>query len=296
MGTMLKYRQQQSGRHINAFLVPLFFLLASIWLGRPVVAQTPSPSGNINRGTLLAVFEPFRKAVIASEVSSRVECIHKEMGQKFEAGEPLVTLDSENFSINLKKARALLKLAEANHKSITELFEEKTVSLLELNKTQTELTVANLNLASAKLDFAACNLKSPYAGRIKKVLVNEHEWTVTGQPLLEIVDDKILLARVLTPLSFLNRIQVGNTVTIKVNIVGLDISGKISHISPVIDSASQTIEILIEVDNKKGDLKSGMTGVLFFPTLNPAGPKYLQESNEQTELYRQRAIDAEPNP
>lgn len=259
--------KQQYGLHSQGLLVFEFFLLIIICLPGAVIAQTPNVEESADDGnaTILAVFEPFRQAVISGEVSSRIERIHKEMGQGFNRGEPLVTLNSEDFVISLKKTHTLLKAAETNHKSISELFEDKSVSLLELNKVQTERALAELNLAKAERDLAACILVAPYAGRIKKVIANEHEWISAGQILLEIVDDSILRARALTPWSLLSKIHVGDTVTIKVNNVDMKVSGEVSHISPVIDSASQTSEILIEVDNRKGHLKSGMTGIIALP-------------------------------
>ncbi len=141
-----------------------------------------------------------------------------------------------------------------------ELVASKTVK--ELTAAQRDRAVAADELAVAQHDLAACTLEAPYAGRVARVLIHGHERAEPGMPVLEIVDDRVLLAKFLVPSRLFDKVRIGQPVTIAARESQQTVTGRVSHVAAVLDAASTTFEVYAEVDNADGKLRAGMNGLL----------------------------------
>ena len=238
----------------------LFALVALLACLAPSQAVAQQPQGATPN--LAVMFEPKLQAVVSAEVSSRVVLVAKEMGEPFKKGDVLFRLDDESFVQNLKKTQAAARAAAANYKTTVRLREDKSASVNDLEYASRDLATAEANAVLARKDLVACTLAAPFPGRVKRVLVREHEWVERGKPLVEIVDDAVLLAKILLPSWSIGRIPVGMDMQIMVNETGEAVTGKVFRVGEVIDAASATYEVQVEVDNSHRTLRAGMTGVL----------------------------------
>ena len=187
----------------------------------------------------------------------------------------------------LKKAQAVLAAAKADYEAKEKLYAGRSTSLRELEASRRELNVAeanreiaqltslpeyeearkNLALAQARFkiaekDLEGCQILAPFKGRVEKVLVNLSELVERGRPLIQVIDDEVLRAKFLAPSVAVRAVRPGMTVAIDVNELGRRVTGRVSHVSAVLDPASGTFEVYAEVDNPTGALKSGMTGLV----------------------------------
>jgi len=215
-----------------------------------------------NSPTLAVMFEPKRQATLSAEASGRVESVTREMGQPFAKGDVLVRLDAHVYQQTLKKARAALHAAAAHMKTTARLHQDKAASETDLRYAERDLATAQAGEALAAKDVASCSIEAPFAGRVKRTLVKAHEWVDRGKPVVEIVDDSVLLAKILLPSWSIGRVPVGMVLQIAVNETGETVAGKVAYVGEVIDAASSTYEIQVEVDNSVRALRSGMTGAL----------------------------------
>lgn len=239
----------------SSVLVLLGLLLA---LAAPAVAQQPQPA-------LSAVLTPRKKAVLSAEVPGQVVRLEKELGQGFAPRAALVRLDAGLYHLGVDKARAAVQRAKVNFESVDQLYKDHTRSAMDLAAARSELAMAQANLGLAEKELAACVVAAPYAGKVAKVLVNEHEWVERGRPLLEILDDRVLLAKALVPAPAVRGLKTGQVLLLQVEPGGERVKGTVSHIGAQIDSVSQTQEVCLEVDNADGRLTPGMTGRLLPP-------------------------------
>lgn len=186
-----------------------------------------------------------------------------------------------------RHALAKLAAAQANLKATQRLHDSGQTSAVELANAERDATVAetecelvaattarelikarrDLGVARGELDLAAdelaaCTMAAPYAGRVARVLVHEHEWVQRGTPLLEIVDDQVLRAKFLLPSRLFQAVALGQTLTLRITETGEDARAQVSHIAAVLDPASVTFEVYAELDNAAGRYRAGMNGVL----------------------------------
>ena len=185
----------------------------------------------------------------------------------------------------LKKAQAVLSAAKADYEAKEKLYSGHSTSLRELEASRRELNVAEANreisqltslpeyeearknLAQAQARFKiaetemeGCQILAPYKGRVEKLLVNVNELVERGRPLIQVIDDEVLRAKFLAPSVAVQTVRPGMNVVIEVNELGKRVTGRVSHVSAVLDPASGTFEVYAEVDNPTGSLRSGMTG------------------------------------
>lgn len=220
--------------------------------------------------SLLVVFEPMQQASLSARVSSVVTAIHKELGQSFTKGEPLLSLDDTIYKANLRKAEALHARAQAQRKAKETLYKDNTLSLTELQEARTEAEAAAANLTIARHEHDACTIRAPFDGRVSKVMVREHEMLRAGEEPIEIVDDSRLRATFLLPSKALRHIRLGQRVPFTVEETGKTVIGTISHIGRMIDAVSSTVKIQAEVENPDDSLRGGMRGSVSLSSLTAA--------------------------
>ncbi len=218
------------------------------------------------------VLNPRQEAVLSAEVNACVQKIHKEFGQGFQKGDVLLTLDSRLFRLHLSQAEVLYVQRKKTFDAICDLYENQSRSIIELEDARAGFRIAEINKKVAKYDLERCTIRAPYAGRVEQVAVDEKEWVKIGDSLVKIVNDAVLLARTLVPASLLQVFSIGSTVEMELT-GGRKVHGKVSHIGAVMDSASQTFEVKIEVPNPDGSLRSGMTGKIIRPAAQGAGKR-----------------------
>ena len=189
-----------------------------------------------------------------------------------------------------RHAEAVRAAAKANLVATQRLYDNDHASQVDLENAKRDVTVAQTNcelvestsreeligakrelvVATGKLDIAreqleACTMAGPWAGRVKRVLVNEHELVQRGTPVIEVIDDRILLAKFLLPSSVFRSVCVGQELRLTVNEVSATVAMKVSHIAAALDPASVTFEVHAEVDNADGRLRAGMNGTVHLP-------------------------------
>ncbi len=289
-------------------------LVAAAVLAAPVAAGDEA----------VVVFEPRRRAVLASHVGSRIAEEIREEGEPVEEGEVLFRLDPTLFEANRDKAQARLATARAILASLAErakidleaseivraravldgarqrlaakerLLADRTLAAAEVEEARTLVAVAQAdvdlaekkkrvhevelaretetagatcrleeaNLRAAEKDVAECTVAAPFAGRVARLAAHGHESVQPGQELVEVVDDRVLLARFLAPSASLPHVRMGTRLSIRVEETGELVEGTISHVGALVDPASSTIQVSVEVDNANRALRGGMRGTV----------------------------------
>lgn len=227
--------------------------------GSPATAEQEATQG------IPIVLAPRYESILAAEIDSRVTKITKEFGQNFKKGHVLIDLDAVPAGLGVRRAKAQLQEASKKFGILQDLYKTKSVSVLELEEARSKQVVAEVDLAIARQKLARCTVKAPFSGRVAKVLVHEHEWVKIGTPLLEVIDDSVLLAKFLLPSFLYGSLKTNGKVSIDIEETGRIYEGRISHIGAEVDPSSRSFEVFAEVKND-ASLRSGMRGTI---TLNP---------------------------
>jgi RND family efflux transporter MFP subunit len=192
-----------------------------------------------------------------------VSAIHVERGQAVEKGQALCTLDTRALDLDLDEAEQEMKLAAAELERSRALAKERIVATAELDEKTARYEVARARWERQKEMRDRAVIRAPFSGVVteryarigQKVIEDEQE------PLFKLTAREPLLARVYLPEEDLLRVRLGDPVEIvPVKFPDLRTSGQVHFISPVVDPASGTFQVLVRVrrDPAKSALRPGV--------------------------------------
>ena len=264
-----------SKRKINSFVRCIVTLLSVVFclVFFSVIPYAANDTSDL--ATKIVLF-PYRKAVISSRIDSVITKYSYKPGENFAKGASIVKLDSGQYRQVLLKVESTMLEAETQLRFSEKVFRRnmglyKDGALgnqeLERSKMDNEIAKSKLRLVQATLKMARinvnfCNITAPFAGKLIRKIIFEHEFVKTGQPVMEIIDDHKLLAFMHLPSSQINAIKIGTKMKFRIDETGVEHQGTVYEIAGVIDPGSRTFEVKAVLDNKAKTLAPGMSGVL----------------------------------
>ena len=206
------------------------------------------------------VLEPLERTEVYPEVYTRVVEINKKLGDSFKKGDLILQMDNEVFKAVLEKAVQARLKAEKELQVKSSLFQEKLVSELELKDAELALASAKADESLAKKNLESAAVVADYSGKVATIYVRLWEVPQRDKPMIELVDDSKLVAKLFVPSDRLQQVAPGNVIYIYVKELGEITQATITRTGAVINPASSTVKIEAEIDNRRGKWKSGMSG------------------------------------
>lgn len=193
---------------------------------------------------------------IAAEVEGTLESV-VEVGDRVHEGDPLGQINDESHQIQLRSDDARVRRLEANVRFLdrqlarfTELVASNSSAELEIDRVrlEQEMVVHELADAEAQRDqtrhrIERTCIRAPFDGVIAARMHQPGEFIRVGDPLVRLVDDARLEARVQAPVTAVRHVDAGTEVAIA-NEVSED-RAPIRAIVPVGDERSRMVELRI---------------------------------------------------
>jgi RND family efflux transporter MFP subunit len=220
---------------------------------------TPAP-----RDSFETALAPLREVDILARVDGEVVGVHYEEGRRVKAGTRLAQIDDRERLATLEECRAEVARAESAWQRASKLYEQKVVAEEQYVAARSDLTVAEARRDRAKLEWERCAVRTPIAGVIERRRVQVGQMVKEGDLLFRIGDPDTLRAELLLPESRLGSVRVGQRVQIipaagsPPRIVG------VTRVLPLVDPASGTFRVVIDIDNRSGELHGGVSARVVF--------------------------------
>lgn len=133
-------------------------------------------------------------------------------------------------------------------------------SKFEIEKAQRELDTARDALRVAELELQKTRIEAPFDGVVARRYVRAGQTAAPGERMFWVSALSPLLVKFTLPERFLGRIKTGDLVDVS-STSGPDEShsAKVVQMSPVVDPASDSIDLMAKVEGKPGSLRPGMT-------------------------------------
>ena len=226
-------------------------------------------------GPIEAISRPSADVTLSYVRPGKVGGVLVEKSQVVKAGTELIKQDdsAELVRLRLLEAQSLddtrIKAAEAQQKQKKvelERLKKAERPPLEIDRADLDVTIAGLSLDLAKLEhdqdkrrydeakfeWLRMTLKSPIAGTVEEIFVEEGEAVDKLQPVIRVVKINPLWIDVPVPLKQAKTLEMGKAAAVKFEDDGAAAAGKINHIASEADAASNTLTIRIEVPNPAG--------------------------------------------
>ena len=236
------------------------------------VLKTPRIESAV--GTVRAVHE----SGVASKLLAKVIEVNVQAGQDVHVGDVLVRLDDQDLQAEVRqadagvnKAQAARDLAQTQYDRIKLLHEQGRESNDAFDQADAAVKTAEAELARAQqalaqaqttLDYAT--VRSPIDGKVIDKRIEVGDTASPGQVLVTLFDPTRmqLVASVRESLS--HRLEVGQTIGVQVETLGLTCEGRVSEIVPEAASESRTFSVKVTGPCPPG-IYSGMFGRLLIP-------------------------------
>jgi membrane fusion protein (multidrug efflux system) len=255
----------------------------------PVAAAnvpTPAPKAEpiIVSGPLVVEHE----VDIDAQHDGIVASIAVEPGQRVRAGTLLAQLDDRQITANLEAARARTRSIEADLKNweaeakvmqsdydrAQKMWDAEITTKEQLEhakfKAESEtwdilrvkelLNDARLTERSLELDLEKTRISAPFDSLVARRYVRAGQQVAKGDRLFWVTAEAPLRLRFTLPEKYLGRLHKGQQVPLSSpDVPDEKHMAKVIEVSPVVDPASGTVEILAEVVGASGQLRPGMT-------------------------------------
>ncbi|MPY87626.1 MAG: efflux RND transporter periplasmic adaptor subunit [Luteitalea sp.] len=224
---------------------------------------------------------------VAPKVNGRLEAVDVRIGDRVRRGQRLALVEDRELreqvrqqesayevgKASIRQSEADLGVAESNARRSRSLFERKILAqqMLEDAEANAQSARAQLDLARAqfaqagyrleelRITLANTRIVSPVDGFVAKRYVDPGAQVSPAGPVVSVVD--ISLVRLVVNLveKDLRRVQAGVPAAVQVDAYpGQTFEGRVARLAPVLDPATRTAQMEVEVPNEDARLKPGM--------------------------------------
>lgn len=224
-----------------------------------VVSVAPAALGSVSAFiTTNATVESEAQADVMPQTSGRVLKVFKDDGDMVRKGEVLAILDNVSLDANAQRAQAELSKQEAETEKLRSLYERGAISKKELADAEYVLASAKTSATEASRSFGETKLRAPFDGVIAAREIRVGETAGSGARAFQVVDLNRLRVVASLPERDMGKIVLGQSVTL---ISAYDSErtskGTVVRLSPVIDAASGTFRVTVDLDSGQTTLRPG---------------------------------------
>lgn len=212
---------------------------------------------------------------VASNILARVETMNVKAGVAVSAGDVIAELDSEDLQARLAGATAAAAAARTRRDQLSrefdrvkEVFASGAANQLEVNRAQSSFEAADSELHQAEqaqreaetiLKYAT--ILAPMTGVVIEKFVEAGDTVAPGQAMVTLYDPTRMQLVASVRESLTQRLEVGNTVDVAIDAIGLQCAGTISEIVPESSQGSRSFLVKVTGPCPEG-VYSGMFGRL----------------------------------
>jgi membrane fusion protein (multidrug efflux system) len=205
--------------------------------------------------------EAENEATVVAKSAEIITKILVEEGDVVEAGQVLAQLNTDKLSLELKRSEVELARMKADLQRNKKIFDKNMISsdAFERMKFDYQAQLAAYDIAKLQLEYAT--IRAPIAGVVAERSVKVGNMVSVNQAMFKVVDFDPLHAVVYVPERELTHLKQGQLAVVNVDAQQQALfDGKVKRISPIIDSATGTFKVTVEIANKNNQLKPGMFG------------------------------------
>lgn len=218
-------------------------------------AQAPAKS------SLDCLIEPSIDVKLGSPVDGVIADIRVDRGATVRRGQPLVLLNSQLEAAAVDSARGKAEFAKRKAERNDELYKQQLISVQERDQLETEARLAVLELREREANLRLRTISSPIDGVVvDRLMAPGDQISRAGGAILRLMRIDPLYVEVVAPAALFGRIRVGASAQVTPD--GLSqqkpYAAKVSVIDRVIDAASGTFRVRLELRNPNHAIPAGL--------------------------------------
>ncbi len=233
----------------------------------------PVEVARVGRQTISLFFETHgtleaeNEVDLVARVSGPVTQLKTEEGQRVKKGQLLATIDDREIVAQLEVSRVRLDEAGQSFERIKQLFEKELIARDAYDQAFASFESAKGDLERLEVQLAYTRITAPFSGLVVQRYVKFAEFLQNGARLFRLSDFDPLLCPIQVPERELSKLKIGQRAELAVESFDTRFEARVLRVSPVVDSASGTVKVTLEVDGQ-GKLRPGMFANVFLEMAN----------------------------
>ena len=223
----------------------------------PVTAFIIQPERIDNRirttGTVMANEE----VELRSEVSGKIVQISFREGSRVAKGDLLIKINDDELQAQLKKFEAQLKLAQDVEHRRRQLFESKSISPEDYERTVVEMNAIEADIQLYRARIEKTEIRAPFDGVIGLRYVSEGSIVSTTTRIAQLQDVRRVKVDFSIPEKYAYTVRIGDPITFRRDGSDHVYRGSVYAIEPKIDPVTRTLLMRAIADNDDRQMKPG---------------------------------------
>ena len=204
------------------------------------------------------LLEPHMVVKLGSPVAGVLQSVDVSRGDIVRKGSVVARLDSRAEAAAVATAKARADFASRRVKRNQELYQEDLLSGQEKDEVETEKQMTGLELAERETQLRMRNIRSPINGVVVERIKAPGEF-VQETEIMVLAQIDPLNVEVIVPVSEFGKIEVGNSAEVSAaSPVGGTYDAKVTVVDKVIDAASNTFGVRLEIPNPDLSIPAGL--------------------------------------
>ena len=228
------------------------------------VVDIGAPAEGIVAGVTVDRSSSVKKGQVLVELESSVERATVEKAKAMAAFDGEISLQQTQLAFAKRVHQRVKTLTAISTHDKDQAATEITLTRHRLEKARESSILAKLELKKAQALLDRCSIKSPISGVVVERYVSPGEY-VNNQPLLRVAQIDPLLVEVIVPSHLFGKITPGMFATIVPELPEYgEHTATVTIVDRVIDSASNTFGVRLELPNAERQLPSGLRCLVRF--------------------------------
>jgi len=184
-------------------------------------------------------------AVVVARSAGTIDSLYAELGDHVSSGQALARMESADQQIALARAEATYENANKALVRANALTKAGGTTAADLEQLEFQLHDADIARAKARRDLELTRIVAPFPGVVTSRVARPSRFVSVGDTLFRVTEAAPLFARVRVPEASARSLRVGSDASILSGTI--ERPAKIAHAAPIIDAASGTREVVVEV-------------------------------------------------
>lgn len=196
---------------------------------------------------------------VTTEVAGKITAIRFQSGEKIEAGEVLLELDTSVANAQLKGLIAERRLNELNYERTSKLYKDKTVSKSEFDIAAARRDETAALVLAQQAGIAQKIIRAPFSGRLGIRAVDKGQYLEPGMKIVSLRSLDPIYVDFALPERYFSAIAVGQEIAFTVQAYAdRTFDGRVTAVEPGVESSTRNIRLRAASANPEEALRPGM--------------------------------------
>lgn len=227
-----------------------------------VAAATSGPAApSIRTNGLLANKDEIR---LSFKVGGVIRKLTVSEGERVRKGQRLAEIEQTEVNSQVEQARQAQEKAKRDTARGERLYEDKVISLEQLQDLRTQAAMAEAALNSAEFNWNYAAIVAPHDGTVLRRLAEERELVSAGTPVLVLgAQGQGFIVRTGLADREIVQVRIGDAAQVRLDALpDATLRGKVTEVASAADAASGMFRIEVTLDTTDLPLKSGLVAKL----------------------------------